>query len=1026
VILPYKEVNIDIEGYDDSVSGSDLTRHASLLGRRKGPIGGIPRLVLRFYNLATKRDPETRDDPINHKWIDIPALTTIPTETTRTLNLDRSTYELSKEIHHYKLLKTDYEIPSATYEEEYSLTNPLLYEREPLATFLFDSDFSSPLQIQKPDDPQFIWDGLGVMRPLFHVELMDENEISTEIVKYKKTDSNLIYRGTNPDICVNEQDYDYDPDSEFTSIEEGPDTTIEADDEHTMTFIFDNVRRRELHLSVQEYGSNSSLVTNFLSDANVPTSIEEILEGIFYNKFDTYLCKERQTDQDETIEAQYKLTKVPKFEPENETDIVTDPILTFQSTGIKQVDVFMMPRRWFYWARFWSPDEIPEEDFGLKAVRYKYTTGTELESIYHIGDAVQHEVYFPRCEREGTAEFYTTALALWMPPPRDFWMPRRPGTTTQNTEIPAFYNHYITGEYDGVGTYRCPYQEDNHLYNPSMVYPELEYAYCNFVTPNNKNLTLQQGTADNEDTRGLPNFLGDVCDLGYGKGASTSIYLYNCIGAPYYAEDPMGDANIAKCDLVLSLAKDGLPYAGYVGGKYPSGTLTNPSAEPPVGFPPRPFNRYIPWRKTPEGMVPFHNTWHWFNNQRGNLLGVHNGHDNSDYYESPHLVFCTPDGGPWEWPLDEYAHKEECIEFTPDEEPRLIIDKGLGENDIDHYIVLKKEVNAYDGKDNRGISLYEEEDVLNYLKIWNKITDSEVYKTVEPDINQGEYAADNVPYGVAVAGAKVGTLVAIIRDREDDSTYYVWKDGKDEELFVNFQRSAPQGKETPRTEPDLSLYKDFELNQLPLGVWSNLSIGVVDEYGFLVEVHPQNSLRLYGCSELWNPETQTGMLGVALDLVNADRNPGSNPIFRMQALPGLSRLIVSIGIPEITWDERSHTDFWRTITEDPLLKHPWLAYSNYYDELNRFKNWEQPIVEFETIYEMETPAYLIAFREKAIQDTGIGAARWGGTFNARVRTQWDVLDYDRDDPDTKPRYKHYYGDLPVVTALCRDRDTCQE
>ncbi|MFX1253956.1 MAG: hypothetical protein ACFFCZ_20255 [Promethearchaeota archaeon] len=385
---------IDIE--KSSVFQDDTRQFECGLPLDEEPLGGLSSLEIEFYNLWTRKNEETGE------WEDLPILDQEDnyTVTDKTLDLNKALYELRKEHHIYHFVNNIYLPTTEQLEEEFGKDNEKRFEREPLKPIILNDEDTNPPDVVERAE-LFRWDGIGVNTPLFHLEL------------YKTDDDKTLYKIGNPDYIEgfkeNEVEYSTTERKKYSN-----NVKQKSDDKYT--YVIKNIRERELAFSLKEFGSHSIQVTQtrHLADSGDPDEhwntkgCIDGLHGIFWEQLDLWDTKTR----DGSPTPKYKITKTLDYED----DAVTDPIIKFKPSRKTKVEVFLAPRNWFFYSRFYSPDYAEEIEEGLED--YDFTRIFHHEEYDDNVGWIIHNVI----RDEGS--FYNHVFCIWDGPPHDFVLPR--------------------------------------------------------------------------------------------------------------------------------------------------------------------------------------------------------------------------------------------------------------------------------------------------------------------------------------------------------------------------------------------------------------------------------------------------------------------------------------------------------------------------------------------------------------------------------------------------------------------------
>lgn len=924
-------MKIDINiGQDGKQEYDDTPEHAGYPPAEK-VLGAPATLEISFYNLFTEPDG-------NGGWKDLEAgETTEISPVEKTVTLDKGFYASRQQTDHFMYCRNSLMPEDQFYIDQFGANNPDRFEREPLEPILVNDPDTDPPNI-KDRDIGMRWDGIGVKTPMFHVDLIKDKIRPVSKACYKQ---NILERQCNNDLKKGIDDYKYigyDLPRKYRQIK--------IKKKIPLTYVIDSIWINEAHLSIEEIESASHCVTSMVATtgptADPPYSPNsagyaiDSVEGIFYHKFDTYLCKERTGKDLSTIPARYKITRNPSYTD----DPITKPILQFIAGGTIKVEAYMVPKDWWYYARFYSPGVYEEIEENLLHRVYVWRVPPEPYTYTFK--------YVARISRD-PIENYTSIFSLWSKPPHDYRLPVRNDNVVDiwnGTKSPTDFDKALVSWMGGFSNFAHPEVGDPYpmyyginMSNGNVVNTVDAQTWNCFIRPLNDpgfndvidvpaafhTLQAARGNINKGWMQGTTNFVPGT--YGFLEGGMRGLFLYNF---PFL--------NWTSADISEY-------YYGLVktAGRRPTGTKTTTDV-------PYVFGAFMLWHKTPTGCVRHMPTRPWINTKIGiaSTGGVlYSGAlRNMDYQELWGCTLTPPDGGLWKFP-DEPTLLTCGLQY-PDVSPMTVHNNTDPdyEGDPEYSMWPERERQLYDGG-----GVYDDAEITNFRKIWNKFLASNLYVNNSSGINAGTHPADNVPFVVGVAGAKAGSLVAMLK--VDNKVYYVWR-VLDEEDDTGYSNAKPF---------------------LPVAAGSSF-------HWTYLGTHYYNWYPLLGCGEVWNQYTKFGNIKTAWDTIY----PGG----QNQETPGLYRMATQIVHQGVSWAEdvipfdeymasvntANYVGFFdRTVDElpDPIES----DISVYASGIERFN----PIIEQEIMWNLEMPAYIMIYREVALFNSGVGASRWGGSFN---------------------------------------------
>jgi hypothetical protein len=695
-------------------------------------------------------------------------------------------------------------------------------------------------------------------------------------------------------------------------------------------------------------------------------SIDSV-EGIFYNKFDTYLAQDRTYtgEEGQTIfSARYKITTEPLYT----ATAYKKAIFQFIAGGIVKAKVYMMPRNWWYYARFYATSVCEENGGGLADLSYIWYNRT---SVYDPWTPTYY--HYPALIRAPIGNT-TKLFALWGKPPHDYRLPRRDDDSIDNLYLhmdssfltgfcnfdvlgnPGYWGYdpethtYIQGRYDNAPP------GDTWVSLPEQCW-ESPFVFLHDAATSDTLYRTETTDIRGFSNRGFATYPVEAGDkffdnskYGWLRGAMRGLFLYNFPALAWVSGGP-NDA-----------------YVFQLGGVAMDRNL------PPIhtnSHFPREFGGHVFWHKTPNGIVPHWYTRPWINQAVGIWWGQGNYMSrgkNCEFYQSPSFIITPPDGGVMKF--DSTTEPITCREYKNDDDTgSQQIYSDISECNWPSWNECSRK--AYDG------SIYDEDEVIEFQKLWTKITNFQAYKD-EMDLDP-EYV-DNVPYIIGVAGAKAGSLVAIIKI-EGGKTLYIWRAVDEEEGEAPIPLLSIAGNTTYYE----THYDDFGHPYYWSYWWP-----------------------IFNSGEIWNQWHQTGNIKTAYDTTSVtDYNV---PIIQM--VPGLGRIATKIVHQFISWPN----DVLDTLFDEsyPTSEYHYSVPPNMPGGVPILT---QPSVDTEDVFDLEMPVYLMTYREQALRDEGQGATRWAGSFmKAGGKISCTSYESTGDGSDS--------GNVWEVTAAKRNRDMC--
>jgi len=921
------------------------------------PLGAPAALEIQFFNLATVPDGDG--------WKDNPALETEVTAVNKTVELTKGAYGSRKQTDNTIYRKNAYLLSEQTIIDEFGPDNPDRFNREPLLPILIDDPDTNPPN-NLDVDTYLRRDGIGVNTPIFHIELLKDTPPKSSL-NYKE---DKIIRGINVDlkrgikVYPNQYDYakKYNDAKQYKTKE-------------PLTFLIDNIWEPKANLSIEEIESASHFITSVISaDENTDPlgmgyAIDSV-EGIFYNKFDTYLAKDRIYNQDgdlTTFDARYKVTTEPSYS----AAAYERAILQFTSGGILKIKVYMMPRNWLYYSRFYTSPVCNENGGGLEDLIYTWYNWSNYPNTPK--EWTPNYLHYPALLRNEITNT-TQLFALWGKPPHDYRLPRRDDESIEDVYL-HMDSSYLGGfcQFDYLGdpgywgydpithTFIQGIYEGANPGDPWIALPEQCWE-SPFVFLHDSATSDNLYETSTSDVRGFTNRgfftvpeeqydkFFDNSKYGWLRGGVRGLFLYS-FPATAWVDSPSSDFVFG---LTSHAMNRNLPPT-HRNSHYPKN-----------------FGGHVFWHKTPDGIVPHWYTRPWINHQVGLWHGQGTGYHfstNYEFYQTPSMVITPPDGGVMRFDTNtvsttcrEYRYGE--YEGSQDIYDEINEDYSMFWNECDRK--------AYDG------SIYDEDEVTAFLRIWGRLADFQAVKDI---IDFDSEYIDNIPYMVGVAGAAEGSLLAMIKV-EGGKTFYIWRVIDEEEGEASIPL-LPIAGGTTYYETEY----DFFGNPSYIDFW----------------------WPIFNCGEVWNQWTQTGNIKTAYDTTT----PAEYNVSFIYRVPGLGRIATKIVHQYIWWPN----DVLDTLFDDGNPSPPDHGYSVPSGLSNPAPVLSQPFVDTEDVFDLEMPVYLMTYREKALQDEGQSATRWGGSFmkaggNISCTSYENVADGSDD------------GVKWEISAALRDRDMC--
>lgn len=926
-------------------------------------LGAPASMLIKFFDLGTKKSGDNwveLDDFFNNinKGIE---------EEERTLELKRAVYEKRQQTNHYKFIKNKYDFLEDDVYEEFGDYNDKQFERKPLKPIIWLSDETNPQQIKERDD-QYRWDGVGVNTPLIHVSLIknqdSENEEEGDIYRWVNEDSDpgeILVGGYAEKI----------PENKKNSTRIYGSTT-------ELGYVIRNIWTRKAHLKIQEFGSHSTCVTNGQSwypDNNEYDGVQivDMVEGIFWNNFNTYRTKDRSNS-----EQLFKLTKTPYYDDEE----FIEPILRFSPAKTTKVEVYIMPRKWWYYAHFDSEAVIEEQGGNIESHdierNWRFTT-TDGRSVtdygyYHFYDTKRDPI-----------NNYHNVFCIWGRPPHDFLLPRRDDDIKDygDGKIGNYIPTSLISTVQAAPLFIYEGERDPQYYpasyfiltDPFTLLPgnsSLGYqvAMWNYLMDNGGTFDqidsydiIRKAVVTKNTTTGLDpliynNYYFAWNDLSYMyeivkepfdsaigcKSSINSLYLYNFVGQMFadtwHSENFYYNVEV-RLPILIGEDADNISMTRFL--------HDNPTKE---WYNFRDIYIYLHgwqspvWLKTKNGAVPHRATRPSINENIGTYVSMlidnrpllesppqdptttYNfdgmfydvNRNRRSFYETNHWVYTPPHGGLMKFGTDfETIQAGRCY---PDVNPLTFTQYFQGSMwYYPAYVVADRPL--YDATDK-----YKEEECANFDKIWDKIWDNKLVQDRLGDLDKGIYPADNVPYMSGVGLTSEGSLVAIIK--VDSTVYYVWRT-KDEginEYVESAQSIQPK-------------------NRFPYNRVSEVPSMDMDDA-------IQTTVPLYGCLEVWDDLRHLGHIRTF---------DWKYPLYYFDYHAGSCRHTNSIMCPTVTWTFNSHETF---------LGYNWDGFIFPWTYAYNGNEW--PTISGEEVFELEHPVLLMTYRERARFDDGYHAS----------------------------------------------------
>lgn len=939
-------------------------------------------LLVKFYDLGTYKGQDGN-------WYELPLLTNNEDYTLETRNvvIDRAAYERRQQTDQYRFYKNDYEFAVQDMIDEFGADNDNYLERKPLKPIITESGDTIPPNIQTRDE-WYRWDGVGVDTPLLHLEVIKDLDSSDT------REEGEMYRWTNQDVDPGGLENTYA--DEINENQKNQTRIYGSDEEYG--YVINGIWIRKAHLRIQEIGSSSTCVHNTVSkyygnDEFVDgVACMDTVEGIFWNGFNTWRDRVRQGPNG-PLEQLYKITKEPYYS----ADAYEDPILRFSPAKQTRCEVYLMPRRWFYYAHFASNDVIEELKENLENDNYDLTWVSGLDPVTY---STTNWIFYDTIRDPITN--YHNIFCIWDRPPHDYKLPRRQDifgyyTFTARTGKPIYTSLmsvlFEDNQYEFEDETLVHWSSKYQVYDESMMDETVldSYRWFDELIDNGLEYSLTEeeiggesttvvrvtSTEELEDTTVgyLHNYFSwedkgfyweeyrtlEGSLIGCREGVN-SLYIYNFIGHAV-ANDTYEDIWVFDKYGMASYAVT-TNYYGWV--DYSNYELVSDDLAEALDVMvvyralwPSPI-----WMQTDdEACVPMRVTNPWICQKVGRgvqwdgnlLLGdttlyfiatwlTLNRYINQSYFETYHWVYTPPHGGLFNFGYDEDPPAIRAGLCKPDNNPQYI--RYYSPTDSTQVTELMIE-----GTDRQLWEMpliletertcynangkYQEDECLEFDKFWDKIFNSDMVQQNLEEIDKGNYPADNVGYFTGVSLTKEHSLVAIIK--VDSSVYYVW-------------REIDEGKDYGRT------LRDFQINGYSM-------LPSVEHEGMM-----QYSFPLYGCMDMWNPKTQIGnILSVPLKYEGEYDETDA----------GCYRITNSIVCNTIDWDENSHDEYngfrWWTYDANGSQVEIYLPWT-YGGEGGSNIDIENPTIDKEEVFELEQPVLLMTYRKRARFDTGYYAS----------------------------------------------------
>jgi hypothetical protein len=998
------EININIDGQRGKAK--DNIQPNAGWPPDDDPLGEPASLEVSFYNLFTKPDPDNEGE-----YIELITETKAKTVIDKTVTLDKGLYAERKQTDEFHYHRNSYELDADDeedgvdfYEDNFGPDNPDRFNREPLRPIKTDDPDTDPPNIKDRDDGMR-WDGIGVNTPMFHIDVIKDRLKPKTELQYKE---DILIRECNPDLAKGIKEF-----SEWETEYPLPKKyrQIKIKKKEPLTYVINNIWVPKAHLSIEEIESASHCVTGMVyttgESASPPYSPDDTkyaidsIEGIFWNKFDTYLCKERTSKDEETVKARYKITLKPSYDEE----AYKKPILNFTSGGTLKVEAYMVPRSWLYYGRFYSPAVCEEKDDTLL---------TQVFDFYFCyGDNeppndIHTYSWLKRAVRANITN-YTNIFCLWDRPPHDYRLPARnddiltaPATEDWSKIYTSFRGGFTHFDYDPFPPFYWAYdcgEEYNFIALINYVNPSQCWSgFCYVLHDYEYNCSINKLIDRSEQaSRGVLNrgfnddvyvgTMGGITSGPYGflLGGMRGLFLYNFSPFHWLSNDTtptiLSYHYLNECEVTIAPLPDWID-PSYVASIWPKDFPITTGV-------------FSLWHKTPSGCVFHRHTRPWINTLVGERYQATFSHTkllinvikNLDYQELFGFTGSTPDGGLWKYNSTSFT----CGFQYPDTDP-LKVQYDISYPEYNIWPACERK--AYDGG-----SVYTNDDITNFQKLWDKFYASTLVKTQKDanNLNKGANASDDIPFVVGVAGAKAESLVAILK--VDHRVFYIWRAIDEEE---DTGMSIPLLPTTAGTT--------FE--------WTS---GGSNNY---------NWYPLFGCGEVWNEFTKFGNIKTAFNTEDSIA-----PHTYRCALPGLYRIATEIVHQGAEFDEniisadaffRAHYVYTEEENENAAPGYQgWTASRREPPFPTEFGEKEGdngpldpisigwypetalgPTITQETLFELDMPVYIMIYREQALGSS----SRWGGSYNA-----W--IDYS--DP-TKDGVVTPFS----ISAANRNKDSC--
>jgi hypothetical protein len=1023
------KINVNIPKTEDQNKiEEDMIQFEVGLPSDDGPLGGPSSLLVEFYDLWTKKNDEG-------EWIDISILDNEDSYETeeRDIDLDKAVYSLRKEHHLYDFVKNEYLPAQEALEEEFGSDNENRFERKPLKPIIFDSEDTTPENVVERAS-LFRWDGMGVNTPLFHIELVKDN------------DNKTIYKILNMDYIegFEEDGEDYST-SERRRLSE---KVTRPGNKNKYSYLVSNIFERKLHFTLKEFGSHSTMVTQYLGNATAESTSDyttnaciEGIHGIFWEQLDTWDAKDRSGN-----DKNFKITKTLDYD----ADEYKEPILRFKPGMQTKLRIYLAPRNWFYYANYTSPDYIEEVEEGLEDLNFQrdFILG---DSTYPTNISIHNIV-----RDEGW--FYHNIFCIWDRPPHNLLLPRLDGLNEEEEEeirhvgweIPVSYTSEIVEflrEYWNSGTgyvvgdsviraiqdYSCGEEECIGIYICIEDHTSSEDNKPGYGSPGTGGESPGASAdtywvfMDTDPPGPVPSshYIESPIYKFYKNGSSTKKQWWKPTIEEFpYQEDTVLDTNLwSHCDEGYQLedygeiseytqAKSGIRsfyLYNFVNGKNGQSAsdlafdnsflfANNPqfydysSSEFDWDWAWESKYGFIVWHKTSTGGVPTKTRSPWISKRPGQKIAV-----------AQNLVDPIQD-----------ITVEESIRYGLRTSGSNVYFENVGgtffyDDDLDRRNFYSSFYETYNwvytppnggrfnfGDDYQTLSAvrasYPESDEDDLLYRRTVLFPGYYYYHYE------FYRYTSNDRSLYNGGTEEG--VSLYNEDECENFDSLWDKIENNGKILSYGATLDLGNNPSDPVPYLvgvapalseKLLAILKVDNDVFYVWRRNSEDVEDMESFKISQNSANSTILFGCSEIYKPELQCGHLSTI--------NSGS--------IANSYRTVDKIKNYTVSWPGSSHDDFYGyTIDYYRLvgygdLQHVYIENLPWY-----FKNMENyyecPITPMEDIFELDITPVLMIYRERARFNSGYGATKWANVFHQNVST----------------------GDTYEVAATLRNRDKC--